>query len=149
MTKPTKRSVRARKKFTLVLRSNLVYVPKVERFLLKVNRLLHLDEVQFNKLFVATSEAVNNGILHGNNRNPNKKITVTCEVDTKSVIVRVRDEGKGFDFKHLLNPVKKENLLLENGRGIFVMRTLMDKVEYSITPEGAEVVMKLNVKRET
>lgn len=130
----------------LVVRSELVHIPEIERFLVKVNRRLHLDEVQFNKLFIATTEAVNNGILHGNKGDPEKKVTVICEVGARAVTVRVRDEGLGFDRKKVRNPLLKENLLRENGRGIFLMRTLMDTVQYALTREGAEVVMKLRLK---
>ncbi len=128
------------------MRSELVHVPEIERFLVKVNRRLHLDEVQFNKLFIATTEAVNNGILHGNKSDPEKRVTVICEVGSRAVTVRVRDEGAGFNRKNVRNPLLKENLLRENGRGIFLMRTLMDTVHYSVTREGAEVVMKLRLK---
>jgi len=128
------------------VRSELVHVPEIERFLVKVNRRLHLDEVQFNKLFIATTEAVNNGILHGNKSDPEKRVTVICEVGSRAVTVRVRDEGAGFNRKNVRNPLLKENLLRENGRGIFLMRTLMDTVHYSVTREGAEVVMKLRLK---
>lgn len=131
------------------MKSALIQVPKIERFLVKVNQVLHLNEVQFNKLFIATSEAVNNSILHGNQSDPKKKVTVMCEIGPKTVTVRVRDEGGGFDQKSLRNPLLKVNLLRENGRGIFLMRTLMDKVRFSRTPRGAEVVMKMRLKNGT
>ena len=139
-------SRKSAKKFVLVVKSTLIHVPKIERFLLKVNQLLHLNEVQFNKLFIATTEAVNNSILHGNRSDPKKKVTVTCEIGTKTLTVRVRDEGGGFDQKRVRNPLLKVNLLRENGRGIFLMRTLMDKVRFQRTPQGAEVVMKMRLK---
>ncbi len=134
------------RKFILVVRSELIHISKIERFLMKVNRLLHLDEVQFNKLFIATTEAVNNSILHGNKSDPKKRVTVICEIGARTLTIRVRDEGRGFHQGRLRNPLLKENLLRENGRGIFLMRTLMDNVGYSVTPEGAEVVMKLRLR---
>ncbi|MEE9287983.1 MAG: ATP-binding protein [Bacteroidota bacterium] len=133
--------------YRLKLRSNPKLISKVEDFLRRINRSLHLDEIQFNKLLVSTSEAVNNGIIHGNKGNPDKKVSITCEVNATAVVVRVKDEGKGFKPEQVPDPLREENLLLESGRGIFLMRTLMDHVDYFITPNGVEVIMRLNFKR--
>lgn len=133
-------------KYVLELSSELSQMAKVEPFLLKVNKALHLDEVQFNKLFLATSEAVTNSIIHGNRMNPRKKVTVVCVVTPKGVTVHVCDSGRGFDRNRLPNPLAKENLLNESGRGIFLMRTLMDSVEWK-NRNGTEVVMKLRTKQ--
>ena len=129
------------------LRSNPKFISRVEDFLRRVNRFLHLDEIQFNKLLVSTTEAVNNGIIHGNKMDPAKMVFIWCEVNTTAVVVRVKDEGKGFKPEEVPDPLKEENLLLESGRGIFLMRTLMDHVDYFITPRGVEVVMRLNLER--
>ncbi len=133
--------------YRLKLRSNPKFISKVEDFLRRINRMLHLDETQFNKLLVSTSEAVNNGIIHGNHGNPDKKVSITCEVNATAVVVRVKDEGKGFEPEQVPDPLREENLLRETGRGIFLMRTLMDHVDYFITPKGVEVIMRLNFKR--
>ncbi len=133
--------------YRLKLRSNPKLISKVEDFLRRINRFLHLDEIQFNKLLVSTSEAVNNGIIHGNHGNPDKKVSITCEVNATAVVVRVKDEGNGFEPEQVPDPLREENLLRETGRGIFLMRTLMDHVDYFITPKGVEVIMRLNFKR--
>ena len=133
--------------YRLNLRSNPKFISKVEDFLRRINRLLHLDENQFNKLLVSTSEAVNNGIIHGNQGDADKKVSITCEVNATAVVVRVKDEGKGFEPEEVPDPLREENLLRESGRGIFLMRTLMDHVDYFITPKGVEVIMRLNFKR--
>ena len=132
-------------KYVLVLNSNPKQVVKVEGFLLKVNEKLRLDEIKYNKLLVATTEAVNNSIIHGNKRDPKKKVVITCELNSRNIVVRVHDEGEGIDVSKLPNPLAKENLLRENGRGIFLMRSLMDTVEFDKTPDGAEVVMVMSL----
>ena len=132
-------------KYVLVLNSNPKQVVKVEGFLLKVNEKLRLDEIKYNKLLVATTEAVNNSIIHGNKRDPKKKVVITCELNSRNIVVRVHDEGEGIDVSKLPNPLAKENLLRENGRGIFLMRSLMDTVEFDKTPDGAEVVMMMSL----
>lgn len=130
-------------KFVLVLNSNSKQVAKVERFLNKVNKFLNLDDVRYNKILVATTEAVNNSIVHGNKRDPKKKIIVTCESNHKLLIIKVHDEGPGVDVSKLPDPLAEDNLLRENGRGVFLMRSLMDSVEFIKTPDGAEVKMTM------
>lgn len=130
-------------KFVLVLTSNPSQITRVEKFLERVNHRLRLDEVKFNKLFVATTEAVNNSIIHGNKRDSKKKVVLTCDVNNSNLIVRVHDDGTGVDTTRLPNPLDEKNLLRENGRGVFLMRSLMDSVEFVVTPYGAEVIMTM------
>lgn len=130
-------------KFVLVLKSDPKQVGKVEGFLEKINKRLNLDDAQFNKLLVATTEAVNNGIIHGNKRDQTKKVTLSCELNHASLLVRVQDEGPGVDPDALPDPLAEENLMRENGRGVFLMRSLMDAVEFERVPEGSAVTMKL------
>jgi serine/threonine-protein kinase RsbW len=117
----------------------------VEHFLEKVGRHLHLDEVRFNKLLIAATEAVNNGIIHGNKRDPNKSVALTCICEDNILIVRVDDEGVGVDPSVLPNPLAEENLLRENGRGVFLMRSLMDEVDFERTATGSSVIMKMKL----
>lgn len=105
-----------------------------------------MDDNAFNKLLVATTEAVNNSIVHGNKRNPNKTVTVTVEVENKTIIVSVKDEGAGLDLSALPNPLSEENILRENGRGVFLMRSLMDDVKFEKTPDGLIVIMHMKCK---
>ena len=133
-------------KFTLVLSSKPQEIVRVENFLEEVNRRLRLDDTKYNKLLVATTEAVNNGIIHGNRRDPKKKVILTCEVNHEALLVSVQDEGFGVDLTKLPDPLAEENLLRENGRGVFLMRSLMDSVEFEKIPGGSEVVMRMELK---
>ena len=129
----------------LILASNPQQITQVEGFLETLNKQLHLDEVRYNKLLVATTEAVNNGIIHGNKRDPQKKVTLTCIKNHSTLIVRVDDEGTGVDPAALPDPLAEENLLRENGRGVFLMRSLMEEVEFEKTIAGSAVVMKMSL----
>ena len=117
----------------------------METFLETVCKRLNLDESQFNKILVATTEAVNNGIIHGNKRDHKKRVTLICELVQKVFIVTVEDEGPGINPDTLPNPLAEENILRENGRGVFLMRSLMDEVEFEQTKNGFAVVMRTNV----
>src|SRR5512137_2071082 len=81
----------------LVLHSDPKQVVKVETFLERINKTLRLDDVRFNKILVATTEAVNNGIIHGNQRNPEKKVVLIIEVEDRTITITVEDEGPGVD----------------------------------------------------
>ena len=133
--------------FRLTLPSNPKHIGKVETFLKKVQQSAHLDEIQVHKLMVSLTEAVNNAIIHGNKLDMKKKVTLTCEVLPGWLISVVTDEGHGFKPDKIKNPLEEENLLRTSGRGVFLMRTLMDKVEYEFGKTGSKVILWLDLKK--
>ena len=136
---------REKKEFVLILASKPEEVTKVEKFMQEVCSAIHMNDEKLYKLLVATTEAVNNSILHGNQRDPKKKVSMKCETDDGTLIIHIQDEGPGFDVDNLPDPLAEENLLREHGRGVFLIRSLMDSVDFLKHPEGAEVVMKIKI----
>jgi serine/threonine-protein kinase RsbW len=93
---------------------------------------------------VALTEAVANAILRGNRDDPAKHVHVRAEVGTKQLVIEIGDEGAGFDMdKSLIDPTMPGNLDREDGRGLFLMRSLMDSVERIDVPRGSVVRMTL------
>ncbi len=93
---------------------------------------------------VALTEALSNAILRGNGDDPAKHVHVRAEVDMERLVVEVADEGPGFDFEaKIIDPTTPENLDREDGRGLFLMRKLMDRVERIEVPNGSVVRMTL------
>lgn len=135
--------IKGTKHFQMTMQSNPKFIHRVENFLQKINRSAHLDEIQFNKVLISTTEAVNNAIFHGNKSDHRKKVYLACELSKERMILRVRDSGAGFDPHKIANPLDESNLMRESGRGIFLMRTLMDKVRFHFSEEGSEVEMIL------
>lgn len=133
--------------FRMTLRSTPRSITRVEAYLNKINAALKLDEIQMHKLMVSLTEAVNNAILHGNRSDPSKRVTVRCEVLPGWLLFQVTDEGRGFRPETVRNPLKDENLHRESGRGVFLMRTLMDRVEFQQVPEGMQVRIWLNTAK--
>jgi serine/threonine-protein kinase RsbW len=93
-------------------------------------------------------EAINNAILYGNKQNPSKLVEIAMEVspDDESVSIKIWDEGEGFDIDSLPDPTKEENLLRPHGRGIFLIRQFVDKVNFiNRAPKGfgIELIVKL------
>ena len=133
--------------FRLNMKSNPRNIGRVETFLKKVGKSIRLDEIQFHKLMVSLTEAVNNAIIHGNKSDPVKSVRVMCEILPGWILIMVDDEGKGFKPDRVGNPLAKENVLRESGRGIFLMRTLMDKVEFDFGRSGTQVRLWLDTNK--
>jgi serine/threonine-protein kinase RsbW len=94
---------------------------------------------------VALTEALSNAILRGNGDDPGKQVHVRAEVDMERLVVEVGDEGPGFDFAaNVIDPTTPDNLDREDGRGLFLMRKLMDTVERVDLAHGSLVRMTLN-----
>ena len=95
---------------------------------------------------VALSEALSNAILRGNEESPHKVVRVRAAVDAGTIVLEVADEGEGFDLEDATTDVTlPANLEREDGRGIFLMRALMDRVE-SYQEDGTNVV-RLTLRR--
>jgi len=93
---------------------------------------------------VALSEALANAILRANKEDPAKQVYVRSAIDTDRVVIEIGDEGPGFDFRHSMrDPTLPENLTREDGRGLFLMTQLMDRIE-SFNNNGNVVRMTLN-----
>lgn len=90
---------------------------------------------------IALREALHNAVLHGNDRNPRKRVRVECsEQPDRSLLLVVRDSGPGFDPDHVVDPTKTENLFRETGRGIYMIRHFMDEVQFK--RGGREIRMR-------
>lgn len=101
---------------------------------------LDLDDDLSDSIGTAVREAVANAIQHGNGADPDKRVEVDLGLDGEVLVIRVRDQGSGFDPGDLPDPLARENLLRPDGRGIFFMKKLMDRIDYSFEPEGGTVV---------
>ncbi len=88
---------------------------------------------------MAVREAAVNAVLHGNAYDPSKKVTLAFEQGEKDLTIVVRDQGKGVDVASIPDPLAPENLMKQSGRGIFLMRSLMDEVQISASETGTEV----------
>ena len=111
-----------------------------------IGQLAGLDEDSVHWISVAVRESVINAIKHGNREHPDKLVTVEFTfappADPGELIVRVLDEGEGFEPEEVADPLAPENLLKSSGRGIFFMRSFMDDVTLQRRPAGGmEVLM--------
>jgi serine/threonine-protein kinase RsbW len=95
---------------------------------------------------VALTEALSNAILRGNREDPAKHVRVVAHISRTTLIVEVTDEGGGFDLDACtLDPTTPEHITAEDGRGLFLMRKLMDSVERFAGRPGN--VVRLTLRR--
>lgn len=95
-------------------------------------------------LRVGLTEALANAMLYGNGRDPAKKVRIDAQLSREAVVVTVTDEGRGFDPATLPDPTAVPNRNRSGGRGIFLIRKLMDQVEFN--ERGNAITMVLREK---
>jgi serine/threonine-protein kinase RsbW len=94
---------------------------------------------------MAIREALANAVLHGNLQDPRKEVRISCRVQpARGISIVVRDEGQGFDPTKVPDPTEIENVLSLSGRGIHLMKALMDEVHFE--RGGTELHMRKGVR---
>ena len=104
---------------------------------------------RFNLNFrVGLTEALSNAMLYGNASDPQKRVRVEVTVRMEEVAVRVTDEGVGFDPALVPDPTLPANLSKSGGRGIFLMKALMDEVRFNDQGNSVTLVLRLQGEAE-
>ena len=129
------------KKLNLILESKRNEIRKFELLLEKSNEEFNLPVERFINLQIACSEALINAIVHGNRESEDKKVYTEIAYDDMSLFVKINDEGDGFDMSRLPDPTSNENLLKEHGRGIYIIRSLVDDFRCSSSENGTEFIL--------
>jgi serine/threonine-protein kinase RsbW len=127
-------------------------VREIERVVEIVQRECELKRFASRQLMlnvpVALTEALSNAILRGNEEDPTKFVRITARVDDVRLVIDVADEGVGFDIDACtVDPTRPDRLDCEDGRGLFLMRKLMDRVERLEGSPGGGNVVRLTLRR--
>ncbi len=134
-------SIRIKKKNgQIAIPSSLDYLPKVDEYVEGKLRKLGVDEDRLADIAVSVTEAVTNAVLHGNKNDLKKKVRIRLKADSSRVEITVEDEGNGFNAESIQSPIEEGNLLKEAGRGIFILKSLMDEVDFIVLPQKGTVV---------
>ncbi len=115
----------------------------VEKAIDELSLELDLSDEVYGNVLVATMEATNNAIIHGNRSNPEKEVKIEMKLQDKELMVHIEDQGEGFDHMNIPDPTAPENLEKINGRGIFLMERLSDEILY--IEEGRIVELKFKL----
>ena len=124
------------------LASTLESVDSAEELAVGVAQRAGFDEDDLMKIGMAVRESMVNAVVHGNRYNENKRVRFSVGHNSERLTVRISDEGEGFDFESLPDPLAPENLMRTSGRGIFLIRSFMDEFQMRhLEPGGIEVTL--------
>lgn len=129
---------------TYKISSRIENLRKVEKLVDELSAELSISSDIYGNILIASLEAANNAILHGNKLDENKLVNICVKKEKGKLKIMIEDEGDGFDYKNIPDPTAPENIENVNGRGIFLMEKLSDNIEF--TRNGASVELEFNLK---
>ena len=127
----------------ITINSALEELSKVETY---IDQLLEKELIPaevYGNVMVATTEAILNAMDHGNQNDPKKTLDFYAEFDDKTLIIKVVDQGKGFDHSALPDPTTAENVENLSGRGIFIIHNLADQVTFE--NQGSTIILEFSL----
>ena len=125
-----------------VLDSTLESVDGAEKAALDAAREAGFDEDEQARIGMAVREAMVNAVVHGNRYSAHKKVRFSVAIEDRRFIARIADDGDGFDYENIPDPLAPENLLHGSGRGIFLIRSFVDEFQVRRrAPAGTEVTL--------
>ena len=130
-------------KAELSIPSEIGNIIKVENFIESFTETFNLQPELFGKISLSVIEAVNNAILSGNKRQPDKMVSLVAEKTDKQFKVTVSDEGEGFDYEVIPDPTLPDNINKITGRGLYLMKTLSDELIFE--NGGSTVTLVFNL----
>lgn len=114
----------------LTLESNPIQISKLEDLTAKIISRFDINPEKYAAILICLTEAVSNAIVHGNQYDNSKKISINVSTNDALISLQVCDEGAGFDYTQLPDPTIPENIEAPRGRGIFVIKALCDSCNF-------------------
>jgi serine/threonine-protein kinase RsbW len=129
-----------------LLESTLDSVDSAEEIAVGVAQRAGLGEEDLMKIGLAVRESMVNAVMHGNRYSAEKKVRFVAASSAERFTVVIADEGTGFSFESLPDPLAPENLMRTSGRGIFLIRSFMDDFQMRhLESGGTEVTLIKNL----
>ena len=128
----------------IVVPNDLAAAKQPEREILEEVRKCGYCENTTFAVKLALEEAMTNAFRHGNKCDPSKHIIVRYQVTTERIEIEINDEGEGFEPESVPDPTLPENIDRPHGRGIMLMRSYLDEVEYC---KGGHAVRLVKLKK--
>lgn len=126
----------------MLIKSRIENLRLIEKFVDDISVELNLPQEVYGNLMIATLEAVNNAIVHGNKLREELDVEILFQQEKNRLKLTVKDQGPGFDYKSIPDPTAPENLEKISGRGVFLMEKLSDDIEFE--NNGAIVTLCFN-----
>ncbi|MBU8891169.1 MAG: ATP-binding protein [Bacteroidales bacterium] len=130
-------------KKSIVIESKIENISKIEKIIDDVSEEAKINSEVYGKMLIATVEAVNNSIVHGNKEDDSKKVKVEFNVEKDFISIFIEDEGPGFNFYNVPDPTTPENIENIHGRGVYLMKHLADDVIFHDKGNRVEIVFNL------
>lgn len=130
-----------RKLGELTVPSTPDHLADVDRFTEKLIEKTPFQNGDLDDIAISVSEAVNNAMVHGNMLDASKSVNVRFYICLSYLRIIVQDEGEGFSPNKVPDPRREENLLKASGRGLLIMRHLMDRIRFETLKKGLQVIM--------
>lgn len=144
---PTESRVLSRRTWRLASELSVIEQVVEEIVLLTREAGFSQKQCRFN-IPIAVTEAISNAILRGNAGKAERSVDVIAVVSDLCLVVEVQDEGKGFDLEVLQqSPDDSDWFERENGRGVFLMRNLVDSLESVASPDNGRHCLRLTLNR--
>ena len=115
-------------------------IEKVCSIILRAMDNCGFPDMNIKRMKVCIFEMTINAVTHGNRNDFNKKVLILYKVIQDRVIISVVDDGDGYDYAALANPLDEENLLKESGRGVYIVKSYMDEVHFN--KKGNRILVK-------
>lgn len=129
---------------SILIESKIENINKIEKIIDEVSEEAKINSEVYGKMLIATVEAVNNSIVHGNKEDESKKVKVDFQVDQDYISIFIEDEGPGFNFYNVPDPTTPENIENIHGRGVYLMKHLADDVIFH--GNGNRVEIRFNIR---
>jgi len=129
--------------------STLDRLEQVDTAVERMARAMGFNEDACADLGICATEAAANAILHAHKEDAGLTVEIRLERYPDRIRIAVRDHGQGFQTETVPDPTLSENLLKVGGRGLHVIRALMDDVQVRLLPDGVQVIMTKNLVRES
>ena len=129
--------------------SSLDRLEQVDTAVERMARAMGFNEDACADLGICATEAAANAILHAHKEDAGLTVEIRLERYPDRIRIAVRDHGRGFQTETVPDPTLSENLLKVGGRGLHVIRALMDDVQVRLLPDGVQVIMTKNLVRES
>jgi serine/threonine-protein kinase RsbW len=127
--------------YDLTIPSDRESIRSIEPFIASIEPLRMLGPERYYNMLLAITEAVNNAIIHGNGCDAQKMVSIVIQCSSREILMIVRDQGHGFDESAVPDPRQPDRLLVDGGRGIFLIRQLSDVVEFHPSRMGTTVFL--------
>lgn len=105
---------------------------------------LLVNEDMYGNILIAVTEATNNAIIHGNGKDESKQVKLVVNKSEDGLMFSIEDQGQGFNFTLLPDPTAPENIEKPDGRGIFLMKNLADKIEFLENGSKVNITFAIN-----